>query len=782
MPKRLRVLNVEDSPRDAALLQRHLSRNGYDLVFERVDTPLGMTTALKTKEWDVVLADYSMPEFSALKALAVLRQTGLDIPFIVISGTIGEELAVEVMRAGASDYLMKGNLTRLSAAVERELEDARSRHAKRRAEEEMIRLGVEVQRQRDRLNAIIASVPGVVWEAWGKPDASTQRIDFVSDHVQSMVGYSVQEWLSTPNFWLSIVHPDDKDQAAREAAAIFNNKQGGMQKFRWIARDGRVLWVESNSVVLTDENGEPVGMRGVTVDITARKEAEGALREKELMLHATDRRLADILHGMTDACFSLDTKWRFTFVNDRCQTMLGHTREEMLGRSIWEVFQKLVGTPMEADYRSAMKERIPVAFEAFSPIAERWLNVRIFPTGEGLAAFLLDISARKSLEDQFRQAQKMEAFGQLAGGVAHDFNNLLTVINGYSTLLLDRLPEADSNRGFVQAIITAGERSAALTRQLLVFSRREIISPKLIDLNAVIANVEKMLRRIIGEDVELATAPFPGLGTVRADPSQIEQMIMNLAVNARDAMPTGGRLRIAPSNVDLDDGWADRQIEIQPGRYVVLTISDTGIGMTEDVQKQMFEPFFTTKEMGKGTGLGLAVVHGVLEQAAGQVHVHSEPGVGTTFTIYLPRVDMSPSEEKPGTKADAVKGGSETILLVEDDEAVRSLTYQILASFGYKVLLANDGQEGLLVAEEHKDPIHLLITDVVMPRMGGRQLAEILLLRRPTLQVLYLSGYMDDAVVRHGILQHQVFFLQKPFTPSALALKVRSMLDTFSGE
>jgi signal transduction histidine kinase/CheY-like chemotaxis protein len=392
----------------------------------------------------------------------------------------------------------------------------------------------------------------------------------------------------------------------------------------------------------------------------------------------------------------------------------------------------------------------------------------------GILGIYQDITDRKRLEDQLRQAQKMEAVGRLAGGVAHDFNNLLTVINGFSQVALDILGPENSVRPLVEEIVKAGDRAAGLTRQLLTFSRQQVVSPRVIDLNAVVGDTDRMLRRVIGEDVILATDLEPGLWSVRADPGQIEQVLMNLVVNSRDAMPTGGQLTIATQNVSADCGAPHPNVPA--GDWVVLAVRDTGVGMSDDVRARVFEPFFTTKGVGKGTGLGLATVYGIVTGAGGHVTVQSQPNCGTTFTIYLPRVECPNAEPLAARCDEPLPMGTETILLAEDEPAVRALDRQVLASCGYTVLEAADGREAVEIAERLEGPLHLLVSDVVMPHLGGRQLAERLHAHRPRLKVLFVSGYTDDEVVRHGV-GHEFAFLQKPFTPTVLARKVREVLD-----
>ena len=391
-------------------------------------------------------------------------------------------------------------------------------------------------------------------------------------------------------------------------------------------------------------------------------------------------------------------------------------------------------------------------------------------------AVVIDITGRLRLEDQLRQAQKMEAVGMLAGGVAHDFNNLLTIITGYTQLILTSLAPSDKNRHSAEQVLKAADSAAALTRQLLAFSRRQVLQPRVLDLNQLVTGLSAMVRRLMGEDIELLLALQPDLGRVNADPGQLEQVLMNLVVNAREAMPQGGTLTIETANVMLDEDYASRHISVKPGPHILLAVSDNGAGMDEATKTRLFEPFFTTKSPGKGTGLGLSTVFGIVTQSGGSVEVYSEPGSGTSVKVYLPRMDQPVALESAAQKKAAARG-TETILLVEDEEMVRNLVHETLARQGYRILDASDPAEARRIAESHQGPIQLLIADVVMPKTSGRDLARELIRRRPDMKVLYMSGYTDAAVVSSGILYKEVAFLQKPFTPAALAEKVREVLE-----
>jgi PAS domain S-box-containing protein len=959
---------------------------------------------------------------------------------------------------------------------------ARDISERKRAEEDKARLTGEIESQRQRLNNIVASVPGVVWEAWGEPNAANQRIDFVSDYVEQMLGYSTEEWTSTRNFWLSIIHPDDRQEAGESAAQAFASGKANRMEFRWLAKDGREVWVESNSVVVLDEQGQPLGMRGVNTDIGERKRAEEALRQSE-------ERYRDLVENAHDLIYGHDLKGNFTSINKAGERMTGYSLEEtlklnliqtlapeyqekalqMLSRKLagekvtaydlavrakdghhvmvevntWLVYKDgaLVGVQgiarditerrraeealrdsearkrailessmdgvITMDHQGLIVDWNPAAEKAFAysyeeavgkdmaeliiPLRyrehhrqglDRYLatgNARVLGNRLELSAlradgtefpveltitrielegnpmftgYLRDITDRKEAErrlaaqyavtralaesntisegalktlellgeslgweygalwtieaahgvlrcaqlwngpdaepdefekmsrtmdfapgigipgrvwkdsqplwiseltedenlprsaaaakagfhsacgfaiplrsevvgvveffsrssrkpdpallammatvgsqigqfierkrvetaladseDQLRQSQKLEAIGQLAGGVAHDFNNLLTVIGGYSSILLNKLEPDSSLRLSVEEIKKASDRAAGLTRQLLAFSRKQILQPKILDLNLVVSDLEKMVRRLIGEDIDLLAITDPRLGQVKADPGQLEQVLLNLIVNARDAMPSGGKLTIETANAILSADYALSH-GAPGGPYVMLAVSDTGSGMDAELQNHVFEPFFTTKVPGKGTGLGLATVYGIVKQSDGHIWLYSEVGRGTCFKIYLPRVDKilaDPAE--PGRVAPAPKG-TETLLLVEDEDQVREIVKAILEQQGYEVLTAANGEEALKIAELQGSKLQLLLTDLVMPQMSGRELAEHLSTTLPNLKVLYMSGYTDDAIVRHGLLDASLSFIQKPFDAATAARKVREVLDS----
>jgi two-component system, cell cycle sensor histidine kinase and response regulator CckA len=531
-----------------------------------------------------------------------------------------------------------------------------------------------------------------------------------------------------------------------------------------------------NENAYTERELEFLGSVGGQIALAIeRKRAEEKIRESEA-------RLRVLVEQLPAALWTVDKNLCFTSAVGAGLARLGLKPNFAGGLSLFEYFGTTDSTfpPIAAHRRAIAGE--PVTFHSEWKGGSYTCHVEPLRSRDGelqgAICMALDITDRKQLEEQLRQAQKMEAVGRLAGGIAHDFNNLLMVIQGYADLLAERLPQGDPLRRNAEQIQTASQRATSLTRQLLAFSRKQMLAPKVLNVHAVVADMEKILRRLIGEDVQLETTSAPDLGLIKADRSQIEQVILNLAVNARDAMPAGGRLAIETANAELDASFAHPPAVLSPGKYVMLAVTDNGCGMDADTQAHIFEPFFTTKEKGKGTGLGLATVYGIVKQSGGYVWVYSEPGRGTSFKVYLPRIEEETALPRIEFPADASANprGSETVLLVEDEKGVRELAREYLQMIGYRVIEAENGHAALEQAAMHDGQIHLLMTDVVMPGISGRELSERVQAVRPDIRVLYMSGYTDQAVVHHGILESDAVLLQKPFTLNALALKLREIL------
>jgi len=568
-----------------------------------------------------------------------------------------------------------------------------------------------------------------------------------------------------------------------------------------ISRGGEEYSIADSGAPIRNAQGALHGAVFVFRNVTGERQAEAALRKSQ----ARFSRLSD--SGIIGIAVS-DNFGRITDANDALLIMLGYSREEMLSGTVswseatppeWHLSSGLARgelrtrgyvAPWEKEYFRKDGSRVPVLVGAAR--LDDTTDIRFVADltehkrADRLAAETQkEVTQREQVEEvlrqteqQLHQSQKMEAIGSLAGGVAHDFNNLLSVIIGYAELATRDLKQNDPMLADIQEISRAAHRASELTRQLLAFSRQQVLEPKTIDLNEVIAGMGKMLPRLIGEDIVLTLLPATNLGKIHADPGQVEQVLMNLVVNARDAMPQGGKLTMETANVALDAQYASEHLGIQPGPYIMLSVSDTGMGMDRATRDRIFEPFFTTKEKGKGTGLGLATVFGIVKQSGGSIWVYSEPGNGTTFKIYLPQTTRDAKGPIVPATLQAPVGGSETILLAEDEEQVRNLARKILRRSGYHVLEAANGGDAFMICEQHAGTIDLLLTDVVMPRMSGRQLAERLTSIRPKMKVLFMSGYTDDAVVHHGVLSSNVAFIQKPLTLDALLAKVRRVLDT----
>jgi PAS domain S-box-containing protein len=571
------------------------------------------------------------------------------------------------------------------------------------------------------------------------------------------------------------VHPESRAEAAR-----LEKENGILQGFEFEAyrKNGEKIWLSANRRSVRDANGVEIYREGALEDITERKRAQDALRQSE-------ERYRDLVENAHDIIYSHDLQGHYTSINRAGTLITGYTLEEALALDLDSTVapeyleqaqemlrRKLAGEKVTAYEMEIMaKDGHRITVEANSKL--------VYQDGVpvGVQGIARDITHRKQLEDQLRQSQKMEAIGQLAGGVAHDFNNLLTAINGYSGLALQRIDANHPLRSYLEEIKKAGDRAANLTRQLLAFGRKQILQPLPINLNDVVTDMNKMLQRLIGEDVEFTAKLEPELKKIKADPGQIEQVLVNLVVNARDAMPQGGNLTIETATVELDGKYADHHLGVSPGHYAMLAVSDTGTGMDDETKARIFDPFFTTKEKEKGTGLGLSTVYGIVKQSGGNILVYSEPGHGTTFKVYLPQLAAASQKTEPVMAEPELPGGSETILLVEDEEVVRGLAVKILEQSGFNVLSASRGEEAIRLALEQTGQIDLLLTDVVMPETSGKEVADRLRELLPGLKVVFMSGYTDEAIVHHGVLDSNVAFIQKPFTPNALVRKLREVLD-----
>jgi len=629
-----------------------------------------------------------------------------------------------------------------------------------------------------RLRQVLTSSPAVLYASAISAEGLSPT--WVSENIVRITGYEARE-ATTPTWWLEHLHPEDRGRVEREIPKLLT--EGRLTtEYRFRRKDGSYAWLHDDSRLLLDAVGKPVEAFGAWLDVGERKQSEEALRKSE-------RRFRELAENVREVFFVADPETGQALY-------LSPAYEEVFGRSR----ERAYAPPTEwleavhPEDRTRLVAAIVAGAEGTEPGSEvfrvvrpdglvRWIRSRVSPVRDAsgkvarTVGILEDITELRRTQEQLFGAQKMEAVGRLAGGLAHDFNNVLTAILGSAELLLLDTPPGAPQREDLDTIRDAATRAQDLIRQLLAFSARQVLKPMVLDLNHLVENVNKMLRRLISEDIELVTVLARDLGAVRADAGQIEQVLVNLAMNARDAMPAGGRLTIETANAEVAEADASPEAQVAPGRYVMLRVTDTGVGMDPETQAHVFEPFFTRKRPGKGTGLGLATVYGIVRQSDGHITVDSAPGLGATFRIYLPRTDEPAERVLAPAPAAVLVGGTETVLLAEDEHLVRLLARKVLEQAGYKVLVAAGGAEALQIAELYDGPIHLLVTDVVMPEMSGRELMHRLTLARPGVPVLYLSGYSDEAVARRGVLDPGTAFMQKPFTPQGLAHKVRDVLD-----
>jgi two-component system cell cycle sensor histidine kinase/response regulator CckA len=764
----LRILILEDVPMDAELVEYELERASIPFLSRRVDDREAFLRELEDFRPDVILSDYTLPRFDGMTALSLAREQVPSIPFLIVTGSVNEETAVGCMKAGATDYLLKSNLARIGPAIEAALERERAHAQKVQAESALAaserRFRSLVQNSSDLVT--ILAPDGVIL--------------YASDSAERIVGYSASELVGTS----LLEYLDQNDvESVRELLngnGMPNVTVAGPIEFSLRRADGTPVWLEAvGTNLLTDAT-----IRGIVLnarDVSERKRADRALRESE-------ERYRDLFDNASDLVCMTEPTGALLYVNKAWQEGTGYSEDEIGRMQLLDIVHPDSRSHYEAVLQRVLAgERLDHVELIFVPKAGTPITVEgnlscTFKEGQPsvIRGIYRDITERKRVEEQLRRAERMQAAGKLAGGVAHEVNNMMTGVIGFSEFILHSLEPSDPRRADVEEVIKAGTRAADVTRQLLAFTRQQFLRPQVIEINTVVRQMEKMLRHSLGEDKHLELRLSPETGQMRADRGQLEQVLINLVLNARDAMRGHGRVTIETAGAVWDAAYAERHggVDIPLGQYVMLAVSDTGCGMDADVQARIFEPFFTTKPIGQGTGLGLSTVYGIVKQSGGFIWVYSEPGEGSVFKVYLPEARAAHlAQVSPTSLVQAPKDGSETILVIEDEEVVRNLAMRGLRDYGYTVVEAKNGAEAFHYIRQHPGFVDLVICDVVMPEMGGRELGQNLAMFAPDLPILYMSGYTGDDVVQRGLLDPGAPFQQKPFTPGTLASKVRTMLD-----
>lgn len=762
----LPVLIIEDSEDDALLLVRELKNGGYEPDWQRVETAGAMLYELSTRKTDVILSDYSMPAFSGMDALKTLKQSGLDIPFIIVSGKIGEETAVQLMKTGAHDYIVKGNLARLIPAIEREINEAEERSRRRRMEEAF-------RQSTEKYRRLFESITNYVYTVQIEDDRPVATNH--SPGCTAVSGYTPEEYDADPDLWLRMVHKDDCRMVMEQVTQVMAGLDPAPIEHRIIHKDGRTCWIRSLLVPRHDPDGGLIAYDGIVTDITERNLAEEAILNAKQEWERT-------FDAITDPVMILDIEYRIVKANRSLAAKLELTPADIKGKHCYRVIHETACPPDDCPYSRLMSEGQSNVMEFLAPHLGGYFSSSVSPIvgPDGILqrsiCIARNINEQKELEAQLIHAQKMEAIGQLAGGIAHDFNNILTAIIGFSNLLEMNMAEDDPGRENIHHVLAAADRAAELTRSLLTFSRKQVINPLPVKLNHLVINVYKFLQRILGEDIALSTTLKHDSMTINADSGQIEQVLMNLATNARDAMPTGGTISIETDLAELDDDFVKAHGSGTAGEYALIRIADTGTGMDEITSKRLFEPFFTTKEVGKGTGLGLSIVYGIIKQHNGFITVQSEQGKGSTFTVYLPAVTKD-IEPRIGHDEETVETGIETILVADDDPLLRDLLWKLLTMFGYTVIIAGDGQEAVQQFSKNRDSVSLIILDIIMPNLNGREAFEQIRLLSPDVRAIFISGYSADIIRQRGMLDSELEILTKPLSPMTILKKVRETLD-----
>ncbi len=815
MTREFRILILGHKNDEAALIESVLHRADFPFTSLHVSSREKFEEALGEYAPELILCDYGVPGLTGEEALELAKSETPETPVIFVSGKTGEEVVIDLLKRGATDYVFKDRLwPRLIVAVRRALHDV---------EEHTIRMDAEreLRESEERFRSLSASSPVGIFLA----DTAGGCI-YANPRFRSLFGFTLRETMGFG--WAQSVHPEERVSVLEDWHASARQGLEFSREFRLLLANDLVRWVLMRSCPMRSDAREPdgrlrtegrevVGHVGTVEDITNRKRAEQRVAIQYAVTRvlaesgAWDNAAASVLQSVCkELGWPLGQRWRVDRPDDRIRWVgawnspslessefvrssrtLSFARGESLPGQVWANGQPVWITDISdiPQFQNALAaEKLGLRSALGLPILAKGEVVEVLTffsspvlhaddellaVMSGLCTQIAQFMERKHLEQQFLQAQKMEAFGKLAGGVAHDFNNLLTVIAGYGEIVSAGLDPNDPKHGYVGEITKAAERATALTRQLLAFTRQQVLTPRVLNLNDVISDVSKMLRRLIGADVEMVVENSVDLGSVRADPGQLEQVIMNLAVNARDAMPGGGTLKIRTANASVSEAGP-----VPRGRYVLLSVADTGVGMNEQIRPHIFEPFFTTKPVGQGTGLGLATCYGIITQSGGHIAVTSAPGRGARFDIYLPRVDEQSEHMIVSEEPGKLPHGTESILVVEHDSAVRRLAVSVLKQLDYDVLEAANGDEAFTVAQSQSNrPLHLMITNMVLPQTNGRELAQLIRSIHPDTRVLFTSGHLAMELNEPGFLREQDSFMPKPLLPGKLALQVRAMLD-----
>ncbi len=757
MDSNLKVLIVDDDQNICDSLSVILEENGCKSDF--VLTKKQAREKIKETAYDVALIDVKLPDSCGHELIPELKDAFPNISIVMITGYGSIENAVESMKLGAANYIVK------PVKIDQLLVTIREIYEKQRLLKERLRYEMELKASEERFRSLYENSTIGIFRT--TPEG---RIVLANPTLVKMLGYDSLNDLKKRNISEYGFAPENHRSVFIEEI----EREGEVRGYEYgiLKKDGSLLYVRESAKAIRDSAGTTLYYEGTIEDITEKVEAENRFR--------------GLFEQSNDAIYVLFNN-KFELVNRRFIEVSGYAEAEIMDSSF--SFLQMVAPSSVALIQSRLKmrernETPPPQYE-FTAISKNGTEIEVeasvseidYKGGKAILGILRDISERKQLEDQLRQAQKMEAVGRLAGGVAHDFNNILTVISGYTEMALLSLDKHDPLYEDLDEVAKSAVRAAELTRQLLAFSRKQTLQPEVIDLNKIIGNLQKMLKRLIGEDIELKFQKEDNIWLSKADPGQIEQVVINLAVNARDAMENGGSLTIACKNINLDERYRTRYPEVIPGPYIRIDIADSGCGMPREILEQIFDPFFTTKEEGKGTGLGLSTVYGIIKQSGGHIEAASAEGAGSTFRIFLPKHDALEKPLKKVEKTSKVLEGGETIMIVEDEEGVRNLAGRVLKMYGYKVILAQNGGEAYMKCKEMGKQIDLIITDVIMPSMGGAELVEHVKEFMPKVKVLYISGYTKETIDKKGILESDMNFLSKPFVPINLVKEVRKILD-----